>query len=217
MKKYLLFDLDGTLTASAPGIISSVKEVIRHYGLREYSQEELGKFIGPPLAVSFSKYLGLPDDKILEAIGVYREYFEAHGIFDNSVYDGIPETLQKLKDSGHILAVSTSKPEIYAKTIVDYYKIAPYFTFVCGIPMEDEQMTKAQVIATTLEKLGVTDKNEVLMIGDRFYDVEGADENGIECMGVTFGYGNEEELTQAGAKYIAHTAEEIFDVINGIK
>ncbi len=217
MKKYLLFDLDGTLTASAPGIITSVQAVIRHYNLPELNEAQLQKFVGPPLAVSFADYLGLPEEEILPAIDVYREYFEAHGIYDNSVYGGMPETLQKLKDAGYKLAVATSKPEKYAKQIVEYYGIAPYFDFVCGIPMEDEQMTKAQVVATTLEKLGVAQKSEALMIGDRFYDVEGAKENGIECLGVTFGYGTEDELTAAGAKYIAHTTAEIFDVVENIK
>lgn len=213
MKKYILFDLDGTLTDSAPGIINSLRYAFRHYGLPDMTDDELKQFVGPPLMVSFSQILGFGEEKGLEAVGVYRQYFSTKGLFENEVYKGIPEALEKLKNNGLTLAVSTSKPEVYAKRILEYFELDKYFAEICGIPLGDESMTKAQVIAQTLEKLGVSDRSQVLMVGDRDYDVKGAFDNGIECMGVLYGYGDEKELGSAGAKYIAATVEQMAELI----
>lgn len=213
MKKYLLFDLDGTLTDSAPGIMNSIRYTLRHYNLPDMTDTELRRFIGPPLIVSFGRYLGFSPDKAAEAVNVYREYFATKGLFENAVYDGIPEALEKLKISGFTLAVSTSKPEVYAKRILEHFDMAKYFDEICGIPLGDETMTKAMVIATTLEKLGVEDKSLALMVGDRDYDVKGAKENGIECMGVLYGYGSDDELGSAGAIVSAETPRDMADII----
>ena len=159
------------------------------------------------------KIIGFGEEKGLEAVGVYRQYFSTKGLFENEVYKGIPEALEKLKNNGLTLAVSTSKPEVYAKQILEHFDLDKYFAEVCGIPLGDESMTKAQVIAQTLEKLEVGDKSQVLMVGDRDYDVKGAFDNGIECMGVLYGYGDEKELGAAGAKYIAATVEEMAELI----
>lgn len=216
MKKYILFDLDGTLTESAPGIIRSVKYALDRLAVGEYDENLLLKFVGPPLAESFKKFFGFSDEKALKAIDIYREYFSQKGLFENSVYSGIPQTLARLHDCGIKLAVATSKPEVFAEKILRHFSLADYFEHICGIPLEDEKMTKSQVVAVALDKLGVSDKSLAVMVGDRDYDAFGAHENQIECIGVTYGYGTEYELRCAGAEYIAFCPAGIADIIENM-
>ena len=213
MKKYILFDLDGTLTDSAPGIMNSFRYALKHYNLPDQTDEELKRYVGPPLMESFSRYFGFDEKKSAEAVNVYREYFAEKGLLENEVYEGIPEALERLKSEGFILAVSTSKPEVYAKRIIEHFKLDMFFETVCGIPLGDEHMTKAAVIAQTLERLGIRDTDSVLMVGDRDYDVKGARRNGIECLGVLFGYGGRDELVSAGAVACAETPKEMSELI----
>ena len=211
MIKYILFDLDGTLTESAPGIINSIKHTYAHYGITDYDEAELHKFVGPPLIESFMRYCGFTQEKASEAVDVYREYFSTKGLFENAVYSGIPECLGAMKSAGYKLAVATSKPQVFCERILEHFDLAKYFDVVKGIPLDDEQMTKAQVIASALEALGVTNKSEAVMVGDRDYDVKGAAENGILCIGVLYGYGSREELETAGACAICGTVEDLRD------
>ena len=213
MKKYILFDLDGTLTESAPGIMNSARYALNHFGIPDPGSVFLRKFVGPPLFESFTQMFGLDPEQATEAITVYREYYARQGIFENEVYAGIPEALEMLKKKGFVLAVATSKPEVYAKQILEHFDLAKYFELICGIPLEDEKMTKAQVIERTLRELGVSDKSQALMVGDRDYDVKGAHANGIECVGVLFGYGDRPELEEAGAEYIAVTPAGMGEII----
>lgn len=141
--------------------------------------------------------------KCNNAIKIYREYFSERGLFENSVYPGIEDMLAQLKSAGLSLAVATSKPEVFARRILDKFGLSGYFKVICGIPLDNEHMTKVQVIERTMSELGVTDKQAALMVGDRDYDVAGAHQNGIKCLGVTYGYGSQEELERAGAEYIA--------------
>lgn len=209
MKKYILFDLDGTLTESAPGIINSVRYTLARYGIKGFDENKLRKFIGPPLAESFSKYLGFKGSRCTEAIAVYREYFSRKGMFENSVYDGVANALEKLRGNGIKLAVATSKPEVFAKQILERFSLSEYFEAICGIPMEDEAMTKATVVARAIKELGASDLSEILMVGDRDYDAVGAHTNGIECAGVTYGYGSRNELTEAGCEYIFDSLDQL--------
>ena len=190
MKQYILFDLDGTLTESAPGIINSLKYALKHLGITDYDKAILDKFIGPPLAVSFEKFFGFKGEKCNNAIKIYREYFSEKGLFENSVYAGVEDMLARLKSAGLKLAVATSKPEVFARRILDKFGLSGYF-----------------------EVINTTDKQTVLMVGDRDYDVAGAHQNGIECMGVTYGYGSRSELEAAGAEYIAVSTEEAAELM----
>ncbi len=209
MYKYILFDLDGTITESAPGIMNSARYALKHFGIPDPGVQKLRKFVGPPLFESFTQMFGIPAERATEAIDIYREYYAEKGIFENEVYDGIPEMLASLKKRDLTVALATSKPEVYARKILAHFDLDRYFDEICGIPLEDEKMTKAQVIATCIAKLGSPDKSQILMVGDRDYDVKGAKENGIDCMGVLFGYGDREELEGAGAILIARDASEI--------
>lgn len=213
MKQYILFDLDGTLTESAPGIINSLKYALECLGVQDYDRAILDKFIGPPLAVSFEKFFGFKGEKCNNAIKIYREYFSEKGLFENAVYSGVEDMLDTLKSASLKLAVATSKPEVYARRILDKFGLSGYFDAICGIPLDNEHMTKAQVIARAINELGAADKQAALMVGDRDYDVAGAHQNGIECLGITYGYGSREELEGAGAEYIAVSAENAAELI----
>lgn len=213
MKQYILFDLDGTLTESAPGIINSLKYALERLGVTDYDKTILDRFIGPPLAVSFEKFFGFKGEKCNNAIKIYREYFSEKGLFENSVYPGVEDMLSRLKSAGLRLAVATSKPEVFARRILDKFGLSGYLDVICGIPLDNEKMTKAQVIARAISELNAADKQTVLMVGDRDYDVMGAHQNGIECMGVTYGYGSRKELEAAGAEYITASAEEAAELM----
>lgn len=217
MKQYILFDLDGTLTESAPGIINSLKYALERLGVEDYDRAILDKFIGPPLAVSFEKFFGFTGEKCYNAIKIYREYFSEKGLFENAVYPGVEDMLARLKSAGHKLAVATSKPEIFARRILEKFGLSGYLDVICGIPLDNEHMTKAQVIERAMNELGIADRQAALMVGDRDYDVAGAHQNGIECLGVTYGYGSRAELEGAGTEYIADSTAEAAELIKEIK
>lgn len=203
--KYILIDLDGTLTDSRPGIVNAV-----HYGLDKIghpvpSEETLLKFIGPPLVDSFKNYCDLTGEPAQQALDAYREYYRETGLFENSVYDGIPEALQKMKDAGLKLALATSKPEEFSVRIMAKFGLDKYFDVMAGASLDVTRATKSKVITYALDKLGIKDPSEAIMVGDRYHDVEGAKINGLDCIGVTYGYGSAEELLEAGAIALAET------------
>ena len=215
MFTYIFFDLDGTLTDPAQGITNSFIHALKYFGREIPSYEELCKLIGPPLPYSFETILGFPKEKVMDAVAKYREYFATKGLFENSVYPGIPELLQNLKERGKHLVIATSKPEEYSKKIIEYFGLSKYFDFVCGSLMDESRSKKAEVIAYALECCGLdeSDKNRVLMIGDRFHDIEGAKQNGLKSCGVLFGYGSRQELEEAGADYIVKDVMDLYKVI----
>ncbi|MBP5792092.1 MAG: HAD family hydrolase [Spirochaetaceae bacterium] len=218
MKKYYFFDLDGTLTDPTLGITNSFKHAFVHFGLEIPPYEKLCTFIGPPLVDTFKNELHFDDAKVDEGVKAYREYFSTKGIFENKVYDGIPQLLKNLKAKGKTLVVATSKPEEFAVRIIDHFGLSEYFTYVCGSCMDETRSTKAEVIKYALVLCGIYEaqKEQVLMIGDRSHDIVGAKENGIESCGVLFGYGSREELEQAGADYIADSVAALDELSNRI-
>lgn len=213
MIKYILFDLDGTLTESAPGIIRSVKYALARMEIEDYDEDTLRKFIGPPLLESFEEHFGMNEQQAQRAVGIYREYFSEKGLFENAVYGGVRECLKRLKESGLRLAVATSKPQVFCDRILEYFGLTEYFEVIVGVPLGDLKMTKTEVIAEALSRFGVVNKAEAVMVGDRFYDATGALENGIGCIGMSYGYGSKEELLSAGAQKICGSAEELTEAI----
>lgn len=211
MYKYIFFDLDGTLTDPGEGITKSVEYALNKYGIQVEDRTSLYKFIGPPLNDSFSEFYGFDEEKAMEAVSFYREYFGVTGLFENEVYDGIVSVLETLKEKGMHLLVATSKPEEYSVRILEKFDLIKYFDFVCGATMSGSRVKKADIIAYALESAGVKDKSEVLMVGDRHHDIDGAKINGLASMGVTYGYGDRAELEEAGADYIIDSPEEILD------
>ncbi len=201
MKKYdvILFDLDGTLTDSAEGIMNCAEYALNAMGITEPDRSRLLRFIGPPLVDSFMDFYGMSREDALKAVALYRERFPVKGIFENRVYEGIPEALDMLKKSGKRLAVATSKPEVYAKRILEHFELAEHFEAVTGAELSGERNAKSEVIEECLKRLGNPDKGTVLMVGDRKHDVIGAKTCGVDCAGVKFGYAEENELENAGA------------------
>lgn len=213
MYDIVLFDLDGTLTDPGEGITNSVAYALNKFGIEVIDKTTLYNFIGPPLVDSFMKYYGFNKEDALLAVDYYREYFGVTGIFENQVFDGIPELLKGIKKSGRKISLATSKPEQYAVRILEHFDLLKYFDFVGAATMDETRSKKADVIKYTLDSLGVVDKSNVVMVGDRHHDIKGAVQNGLDSIGVLFGYGNQEELEIAGATYIAETVNDILKLI----
>ena len=209
----VLFDLDGTLTDPGEGITNSVAYALSKYGIEVTDRSELYKFIGPPLRDSFMKYYGFPEDKALQAIEYYREYFRDTGIFENKVYEGVEDMLRQLHTMGKRLVLATSKPEEFALRILEHFGLRKYFTAVAGATMDSSRSKKGDVIAHAISLCESFDKCTAVMVGDREHDVIGAKENSLRCIGVLYGYGSEAELKNSGADYIAETPSDIIDLI----
>ncbi|MBQ8333763.1 MAG: HAD family hydrolase [Clostridia bacterium] len=203
MRDIILFDLDGTLTDPALGITNSILHALSKMGRELPSRESLYRFIGPPLVPAFQEFLGMTEEEAQRALVLYREYFSVTGLFENTVYGGIADALEKLKHAGCTLVLATSKPEQFAVRILGHFDLAQYFTLICGASMDEKRNTKDAVIGYALEKLGQPDKSRVIMVGDRHHDVEGAAKFGIPTVGVLWGYGSRDELTDAGAAWLA--------------
>lgn len=214
MKKYdvILFDLDGTLTDSSPGIMNSIVYALKKYNISVENTDDLRKFLGPPLHESFRDFYGFDDEKSMEAVGFYREYFSTKGLLENEVYSGIRELLEDLKENGKRLILATSKPQLFTDRIMTHFDLAKYFEFIAGSNMDGTRSKKAEVIAYALESCGITDKADVVMVGDREHDIIGAKTVGIDSVGVEYGYGDYDELSGAGATYIVKTVEGLKDI-----
>lgn len=210
--KYIFFDLDGTLTDPQEGITNCVKYALESFGIDETDYSNLMRFIGPPLVYSFSEYYGFDEEKSLRAVAKYRERFSTIGLFENKVYDGIYDILQKLTDSGHVLALATSKPKVFADRIMAKYRLRPYFKVICGSELDGTRNDKNEVIEYAIEQLGC-DREKVIMVGDRKHDIIGAKKCNVASCGVRFGYAEENELENAGADYIADTLDDLLPIL----
>lgn len=208
-KKYVLFDLDGTLTDSQDGIMNSIEYMLRHYGIQVEDRSALRPWMGPPLSDSLMRYYGFNPEQAQEGVKKYREYFDKTGIFENRVYPGMEQLLEKLQAQGYLLMTATSKPEVFAKRIMDHFGLTTYFAFIGGATMDDSRVHKGDVIRYVLETNHIDDLSQVMMVGDRENDIIGARQNGLESIGVLYGYGGREELETAGADHIAETVEDI--------
>lgn len=161
---------------------------------------------------SFESFLGFSKEKAETAVKYYREYYRETGLFENAVYEGIPELLKKLKNSGKQLAVATSKPEPFSVRILEHFGLAEYFGSITGSDLDGTRIEKSEVVACALERCGVTDKSSAVMVGDRKHDIIGAHANGLECMYVMYGYGNIDEAREHNAEYIVNSPMEIADI-----
>lgn len=212
MKKYLLFDLDGTLTDPKVGITSCVQYALQSFGIEEPDLDKLEPFIGPPLKDSFMNFYQLSESEAEKAVEKYRERFQDIGVFENKIYEGVPEMLRTLQSKGMHLAIASSKPTVFVERILEHFKIAQYFEVVMGSELDGTRVNKDEVVGEALKRL-FGDKeiqsDKVYMIGDRKFDVEGAKAYKIESIGVTYGYGGLDELKEAKADYIVRSVEEL--------
>ena len=208
MKRYILFDLDGTLTDPMVGITSSVQYALSKFGISVRYLKELIPFIGPPLTESFQQYYGFTEEQAREGVKYYREYFAPRGIFENEIYPGVQQMLLELSEAGFILILATSKPKVYAEQILRHFAIDEYFRLVVGSELDGTRVHKDEVIRYALNVCGIR-AEEALMVGDRRHDMEGASACGVESVGVLYGYGSRQELTEAGAGHLAESVKEL--------
>jgi len=219
-KKYVLFDLDGTITDSCEGITKSVQYALEKMGIEETNPANLNRFIGPPLDESFMGFYGMSKEDALKAVSYYRERYAVKGIYENEVFPGIEDMLKQLKEYGFIIALATCKPEIYVPSILNYFDLAQYFTFAVGSELEggkrrhkDEVID--EVVNQIIEKYNLsgadysTVKNNCILIGDRKDDVNGAKKAGIDSMGVKYGFAEPGELEEAGPTLMVDSVEDI--------
>ncbi len=209
----ILFDLDGTLTDPAEGITNSVIYALKKMGIAPPERKELLKFIGPPLAQSFEKYFNLSYEQSLKAVDIYREYFAPKGLFENTLFDGVPEMLKSLKKDGKKIVLATSKPTVFANKILKHFNLYDFFDLTVGSNLDGSLTNKAEVITVALERLGNIKKDRAVMVGDRSHDIVGGIKNGLFTVGVTFGYGSEEELKAAGASHIVNSIKELTEFL----
>ncbi|MBQ2723282.1 MAG: HAD hydrolase-like protein [Clostridia bacterium] len=215
MKKYkwILFDLDGTLTESHVGIVNATIYALKRFGIEETDREKLLKFVGPPLEQSFAETYGFSPKKAWDAVGVYREYYQTKGKYENKPYPTIDQMLVELKKGGFSLAVATSKPEVMAVDILNKYDLAQYFDVICGAAMDGSKNAKADIMQEAMNLLGAT-KEQTLMVGDRKFDVGASKTLGVDSIGVLYGYGDEQELIEHGATYIASCPLDVCKIAN---
>jgi phosphoglycolate phosphatase len=188
--------------------MSSVRYALAKMGEPALDDEQLRRFIGPPLLDSFRDICGFDPQEVVVAIAAYREHYGTDGQYDNAVYDGIPELLASLRAAGRTLAVATSKAEVYAASILEHFDLAEYFSTVVGSELDGRRTAKSDIITEALDRLGRPASGTV-MIGDRSHDMRGAVTVGVGSIGVLWGYGDDAELTAAGADALAATPAEL--------
>lgn len=210
--QHILFDLDGTLTDPKEGITKSVEYALNQFSIEVEHPDLLTPYIGPPLFDSFVEIQGFTPEAAAQAVEYYRERYRTLGMFENQVIPGIPALLESLRDKGFTLYVATSKPIVFAEQILRHYALDGYFTYAAGSNLDGTRSKKREVIQHVLDECSLP-ASQALMIGDREHDIIGAKACGVASMGVLFGYGSEEELSAAGADTIAHTVEEVGDII----
>ena len=209
---WLLFDLDGTLTDPFEGITRSVEYALNAFGIEVEDRRVLAPFIGPPLVESLTERYGFTMEDAVAAVAKYREYFAVKGLYENELFEGIPELLSDCREAGYKISMATSKPTHYARIIAEHFDIARYFDAIHGSSLDGSRITKSSVVAEAVQEEHL-DPTRALMIGDRRHDVEGAGEHGIRTVGVLYGYGSLEEHTAAGAAYIVEDINELREVL----
>ncbi len=207
----VLFDLDGTLTKSEEGITRSALYAAEKMGFTGFTKEQFMAFIGPPLYASFQKICGMTAEQAEEAITIYRSRFSTIGWAENEVYPGIAQLMRSLKKNGVKIAIATAKPQAFAEKIAKKFGFAPYLDALVGPGFGNKHESKAAIVGKAIELLG----GVPVMVGDRCFDIDGGKANGIDTVGVTYGYGTREELEQAGATYVVDTVKELTDVLLG--
>lgn len=211
---YILFDLDGTLTDSKPGIIECIAYALEKENV-PYTNQILDKMVGPPFRVSMHDFLGLEVPEIEKLIGIYRGVYEEYGYKNCKVFEGVEQMLSALKNAGKVLGVATSKPIKFTQMIMRDFDLGKYFDYVAGASSDASKEAKSDVIQGALENLGVKDKSKVLMVGDRLYDIEGAHMQGIDCAAVLYGYGSKEEFEEYKAEYILAAPDDVVKLVLG--
>ncbi len=210
----VLFDLDGTITQSEFGIIESAIYALKKFGIEVEDQTELLKFIGPPLFDSFRQFYHFSDEKAEMGVRYFREYYEEDGYKKAPLFPGIYDLFKDLKEEGIEIMVATSKVEEMAKKVLGMHDLLPFITKICGPSRTDHRSDKSFLMERCLEGKTKKERKKAIMVGDRYFDIEGAKKVGIDVIGVLYGYGSKEELETAGATYLAKDAKELYRIIH---
>ena len=213
MVDIILFDLDGTLSDPKVGLTKSIQYALKSFGIHIENPDDLVKFIGPPIRSAFKDFYGFDDADAEKAVEKFRERFLVKGLYENTMYDGIDTMLQKLKSADKTLIVATSKPTIQAKEVLSYFNLDKYFTYVSGSEMNGDRSDKSEVIQYALEQNNIDDLSRCIMVGDRKHDIIGAKTVGMKSIGVLYGYGGYDELSEANADHIVKTVSELSDLL----
>ena len=211
--KAILFDLDGTLIDSSEGITKSTQYALAHYGIIENDLSKFYKFIGPPLVASFKKYYDFPEEQAVEAVAVYRERYNKIGLFECSLYPGVRECIEKLKAQGYLIGMASSKPEVSCRRILEHFGILELFDDVVGATFDGRIDTKEEVLNEVMRRWSDVPKDEMCLIGDTMFDVEGANQVGIRTVAVTFGFGNVQEMVEAGAVAVCEDMAKLPEIV----
>ncbi len=211
----ILFDLDGTIIKSDRGVTIGIERSLKAIGVDVGDKSTLLKFLGPPMYESYTKYYNITDEEYSKALDVFHDYYRSKGIFECEIYAGIEKTFARLKEAGAKLYVATSKPEREARRIIEHFNLEKYFDFIGGSDGDHgtDRCTKTAVMEYVLDKVNIQDKSKVLMVGDRFHDIEGAKNLGVSCLSVLYGYGNLKEFEKYKTDYIVESTEDIADFI----
>lgn len=217
MKQYqtILFDLDGTLSDPKVGITRSVQYALAKFGIVEDDLDRLEPFIGPPLAESFARFYGFNDGQVEQAIEFYRERFREKGMYENELFPQIPPLLERLKAQGKKLFVATSKPTVFSEEILRYFQIDAYFEQIVGSNLDGTRVAKTEIIAHIIAENPHLVKSEMIMIGDRKHDIIGAQNTGIDSIGVLYGYGSPEEMDAIKPTYVAEDVAAVGTILLG--
>ncbi|NLZ93835.1 MAG: HAD hydrolase-like protein [Firmicutes bacterium] len=209
MYKHILFDLDGTLTDPAAGIIASLRHALTQMGVQEEDEEKYRLFIGPPLKDSFREMYGFNEEQTEEVIKIYRKHHGSSGLYDNKVFPGIADLLDRLAEDGRKLYVATTKMTAFAELVLKHFDLDRYFTKVVGGNPDGTRTAKTEIIAEILQEINPAEYKKTVMIGDRMYDLIGAKAHGIDTIAVAYGYGAEEELRAQKPTYLVHSVTEL--------
>ncbi|MFD1413066.1 HAD family hydrolase [Oceanobacillus jeddahense] len=213
--KIILFDLDGTLSDPKEGITKSVQYALNKMDIVESGLDKLECFIGPPLQVSFTEYYHFNEANTQKAIQLYRERFKEKGMYENILYPDTAGLLQLLKEQGFILAVATSKPTVFAEQILQYFQISKYFEIIAGSNLDGTRSAKAEIIQYIIDNYSEYRLEEFIMIGDRKHDIIGANQTGIDSVGVTYGYGSLEELNGEKPTFVVDSLKQVNMILGG--
>lgn len=207
--KTILFDLDGTLINSKPGITKCAQYALAAFGIEEPDLDKLEFFIGPPLVESFQKHYGFAPDQARLAVDKYRERYHTVGIFECELYPGVEDTLRTLKNAGYRIAMASSKPEVSCRQILEHFGLTAYFDEIAGATLDGRLDSKISVLREAMRRMEITDVSEACLVGDTRFDVLGAKEAGMDCLGVTYGFGTKEELLACGAVAVVNRMGEV--------
>ena len=211
---YVIFDFDGTVVDTGEGILKSLQYSFTEMGREAPPMEDLKKFIGPPVYYSYTHFYGVSEDEVGDYIRKYRERYKEKGIYESKLYDGMKELLVSLKEKGVKLGIASSKPEHLIYDVADYLGVTDLFDTIVGVKVDDSNhSTKAGLVLEAAKNLGASDKNKVLMVGDRKFDIDGAAGAGVKSCGALWGYGDEEEFIAHNADFIISSPEEIKNIV----